>query len=368
MTVLAETIPSTLGGAPAGWLSQWGPPALVFVIAALAFFLIARLWTRKPDRKDVRLKEIRPGELEAEPSEEGLFAALAPALAVQIPETEKERRDFQLLLRQAGLYNPRARVTIYALRFVLLVTPLLAAGIWVVWANDPAMTWKILGGGLLAAAILSIVPRLYVWFRRRRRLQRIRAGLPDTIDMLSMCSSGGLGLSESLEHVAGQMAAYPELAQELLILKRQAEISSLKQALADFSQRVDLAEARQLAALLTRGSRLGTQLAGSLNEQADHLRTARRQAATTAANKTPVKLVFPILFCLAPAALLLLLAPAMFDLHDFLFPKPGQAVTAAPGEAFGTGQIISTLDRLNQRAEPVVIGRPGHAGPQPPSY
>ena len=45
-------------------------------------------------------------------------------------------------------------------------------------------------------------------------------------------------------------------------------------------------------------------------EQADHLRTARRQAATTAANKTPVKLVFPILFCMAPAALLLLLGLA----------------------------------------------------------
>lgn len=368
MTVLADTIHSTLGGGSPAWLSQWGPPALVFVIAALAFFLIARLWIRKPDRKDMRLKEMRPEDLEAEASQEGFFASLAPALAVQIPETEKERRDFQLLLRQAGLYNPRARTTIYALRFLLLVTPLLVAGIWVVWANNPALTWKILGGGVLASAALSIVPRLFVWFRRRRRLQRIRGGLPDTIDMLSMCSSGGLGLSESLQHVAGQMAAYPELAQELLILKRQAEVSSLKQALADFSKRVDLPEARQLAALLTRGSRLGTQLAGSLNEQADHLRIARRQAATTAANKTPVKLVFPILFCMAPAALLLLLAPAMFDLHDFLFPTPEQAVTAAPGEAFGTDAILTTLERLNQRAEPVVIGSPGQSGPQPPSY
>ena len=57
-----------------------------------------------------------------------------------------------------------------------------------------------------------------------------------------------------------------------------------------------------------------------------------------------------------------------FDLHDFLFPKPDQAVTAAPGEAFGTEAIFNTLDRLNQRVDPLVIGGPANTGPQPPSY
>jgi len=354
MNQLLDTIITGISSLP-GLLSDWGPSILVFLITTVAFLLIARIWTRKPKPEDIRLRSIRGVDPVEPKTGEGVFGPLTPALAAQIPETKKERRDFQLLLRQAGLYHPATRTTIYALRFVLMLLPLIAAGVWAVMA-DAGQTWKILGVGILTAACLSVIPRLYVFFRRRRRMQQIRGGLADTIDMMSMCTSGGLGLSESLQHVASQLSAYPELAQELLILKRQAEVGSLKQALADFSTRVDLPEARQLAGLLTRGSNLGTELAGSLNDQADHLRTARRQAAITQANKTPVKLVLPVLFCFAPAALILLTGPAILDLHDFLVPSEEVAAEAAPGEVFGTGQIVGTLQNLEQRPQPLVGG------------
>jgi len=159
---------------------------------------------------------------------------------------------------------------------------------------------------------------LYVYFRRRRQMQKIRDGLADVIDMLGMCVSGGLPLSDGLEQVARRMTAYPECANELLLLKRQAELGGIKRALEDFTQRVDLPEASQLASLLLRNTSLGTELVGSLTLQADHLRLARRQAALTEANKTPVKLIFPIMFCFAPAVLLLLTAPAIMQLQDFL--------------------------------------------------
>ena len=361
MKELIDAIGLQSGSPFSAFVSEWGPSFAVFVIAAVAFYLMGRVFTRKPSPEQMRLKRISPDSpLGQMPREEGLIDALAPALAVQLPETEKEQRDFKLLLRQAGLYSPRARVLIYALRFVLLVAPLIVAGVWAVMA-DADQTFAILFGGGITAATLSVVPRLYVYFRRRRRLQRIRAGLPDSIDMLSMCTSGGLGLSESLDHVAGQLSSYPEVAQELMILKKQAEIGSLKQALADFSVRIDLPEARQLAGLLTRGTRLGTQLAGSLNEQADHLRVARRQAATMRANKTPVKLVFPILFCFAPAALILLTAPAVLELRDFL--NPSESTATAPGEGFGTEAIIRTLEDLNQTVNPTVSG-PAPAEPE----
>jgi tight adherence protein C len=354
MNFLFDTLSSIISPLP-GLLSAWWPAIVVFVVAVSAFLLIARIWRRKPSPEEIRLRQIGHRTSDEPETGEGVFGPLTPALAAQIPETKRERRDFQRLLRQAGLYRPSARTTIYALRFVLMLLPLIVAGVWAVMA-EADQTWKILGMGIFAAACFSVVPRLYVFFRRRRRMQRIRHGLADTIDMMSMCTSGGLGLSESLQHVAGQLSAYPELAQELLILKRQAEVGSLKQALADFSARVDLPEVRQLAGLLTRGTQLGTQLASSLNEQADHLRTARRLAATAQANKTPAKLVLPVLFCFAPAALILLTAPAVLDLHDFLVPSEQVAAEAAPGEVFSTGRIVTTLQQLEQPSAPTVVG------------
>lgn len=349
MNHLTDLFHQLTGSTLSTFWSTWGPSIGVFFGSTLAFYVVVRLLTRQPKREEMRLREIRRGGLEEDG--DGPFGPLTEALAAQLPESQKERRDFQLLLRQAGLYSPLVRKSIYAARFVLLIVPLIVAGAWAVMAEADE-TWRILFFGGMAAASLSVVPRLYVFFRRRRRMQRIRRGLPDTIDMLSMCTSGGLGMSESLEHVAGQMAAYPELAQELLILKRQAEVSSLKQALADFTQRVDLPEVRQLVGLLTRGARLGTQLAGSLNEQADHLRVARRQTATAQANKTPVKLVFPILFCFAPAALILLTAPAILELRDFIVPTK----QTTRGEVFGTGQIVEAIQGLEQSVTTPAVG------------
>lgn len=350
MNYLTDLFAQLTGNTLSTFWSAWGPPLGVFFGSTLTCYFIVRLLTRQPKREEVRLREIRAGGLEDDDGD-GSFGPLTEALAAQLPESQKERRDFQLLLRQAGLYSPMARNSIYAARFVLLIVPLIVAGAWAVMAGADE-TWRILFFGGMAAACLSVVPRLYVFFRRRRRMQRIRRGLPDTIDMLSMCTSGGLGMSESLEHVAGQIAAYPELAQELLILKRQAEVSSLKQALADFTQRVDLPEVRQLVGLLTRGTRLGSQLAGSLNEQADHLRVARRQTATAQANKTPVKLVFPILFCFAPAALILLTAPAILELRDFIVPTK----QTTRGEVFGTGEIVEAIQGLDQSVTTATIG------------
>jgi tight adherence protein C len=347
------------GGVLAAFWAEWGTTILVFLASSAAFFIISRLWIRRPSAEERRLRGLASQEPIDKQAGQGIFGPLTPALAAQIPESKKETRDFQILLRQAGIYGPTAQTTIYALRFVFLFVPLVVTGVWAVVA-EPADTWKILAWGILTSAGLSVIPRLYVFFRRRRRMQRIRWGLPDTIDMLSMCTTGGLGLSESLEHVTGQMASYPELAQELTILRRQAEVGSLKQALVDFAARVDLPEVRQLTALLTRGSRLGTQLAGSLNEQADHLRTTRRQVATAQANKTPVKLVFPILFCFAPAALILLTGPALLELHDFLVPRQEVAEEAEPGEAFGTGQIIRAMQDLDQKAQPSAFEEPSN--------
>ena len=184
-------------------MSQWGVPILVFAAVATALYLVGRLITRKPAADETRLRSIRPELPAGVPESQGALGPLTRALAAQIPETQKERRDFRLLLRQAGIYRPGAAATIYALRFVLLLAPLVAAGVWAILA-DESQTWKILVLGGITAGALSVIPRLYVFVRRRRRRARIRSGLPDTIDMMSMCFSGGLGLNESLQHVAGQ--------------------------------------------------------------------------------------------------------------------------------------------------------------------
>lgn len=320
--------------------------AIAFLAVVGAILLLARRLSARSSSVTLRLH--RAGVEPADAESSGLFGDWTDALAAQIPESQRDRHDFRRLLRSAGMYAPHVARSIYALRFVLLVAPLLVAGIAAVLA-DSRYTFRILIVGALTAGGLSVVPRLYVLACKRRRLAAVRRGLPDALDMLSMCLGSGLSLGHSLQHVAQRLTDAPELAEELSILKRQTDVGSLDRALADLSSRVELPEMRQLAALLSRSDRLGTQLSGSLMGQSDQLRVARRQAATLRANQAPVKLVFPLMFCFAPAALIVLCAPAMLELKEFLAPSgDGSAISAAAADGINTSNILQTLDELDQ--------------------
>jgi tight adherence protein C len=276
----------------------------------------------------------------------GVFGPLTEALAAQIPESAKEHAEFGAMLKQAGMYSRTARASVYAYRFLLLAFPLLCAGILAVF-SPPEQAWQFLIGGAILGAVLSIIPRLYVWYCRRTRLADINGGLSDMLDMLSMCLGGGMSISTSLDHVSKNLAGYPALAEELQILRRQTEVGSLRLALADWASRLDTPEVRQVATLLARGEALGTSMSGSLLDQADHFRTARKQLATLQANRMPVLLTFPLLFCFAPAVLIILMAPSMMQLSEFLDPAGGTN-PLANNETISTRRVAESIGGLEQ--------------------
>ncbi len=285
----------------------------------------------------------RPSRVE----DPGVFGSLTQALASQIPESEKEATEFGKLLRQAGLYSPAARSNVYAYRFLLMVFPLVCAGILAV--AEPDNAWKYMIVGAFIAAALSIIPRLYVFMRRTSRLHEIRCGLSDMMDMLSMCLNGGMPLSASLDHVSRNLTHYPALAAEMQIMRRQSDVGSLRSALQDWANRVDLPEVRQVASLLSRGEQLGTGLSNSLMDQADHFRQTRKQLATLQANRMPVFMTLPLLFCFAPAVLILLMSPAFMQLTDFF--TGNNALTDNDQLNLSPAQILESLESLDQDAD-----------------
>ncbi|WP_254511043.1 type II secretion system F family protein [Anatilimnocola floriformis] len=341
------------------WLADQGAPE--WLQSPVAWFGVACLLLAVPVvlRLLFSKKQDATPEQPADPrrSSGGVFGPLTEALASQIPESEKERVEFGQMLRQAGLYSPTARQSIYAYRFILLVFPLFCTGLLAI-ASPPSQTWRILIVGGVITAILSITPRMWVYLRRQKRVAQINAGLADMLDMLGMCLGGGMPLSHSLDHVSKNLTAYPALGEELQIMRRQADVGSLRMALSDWANRIDSPEVRQVATLLTRGDQLGASISGSLLEQADHFRTTRKNLANLQANRLPVFLTFPLLFCFAPAALIILMSPAFMQLSEFFDPQNGKN-PLANNERISTSRIVDTLDSLDQNIETRV--RPGES-------
>ena len=209
---------------------------------------------------------------------------------------------------------------------VLLTATLLAA------IPTPAFgpTVTILGVGLGVTVLLFSLPTLILRNMAESRVQRIRYSLPDAVDMITMCMSGGLPLHHSLARVSQELdSIHPDLACELKIIGRHLEVGSLDGALTKFAGRLDVAEVRSLTVLVGQTEKQGGSVAGAFEEFSDNVRRTQRQRAEEHGSKVVVKMLFPLVFCLAPPVYLLLLAPAVMELRSFMIQenRPGGILT-----------------------------------------
>lgn len=226
---------------------------------------------------------------------------------------------------QAGLRHRAAPATFYAIKVSL------AAGL-------PLAAWLGLHGlsglpkGVPAAVLLLGVALLglwvpEVWLRQRtaRRQRAVFEALPDAIDLLVVCLEAGLGLDAALGRVQRDMRLRsPTLAEELELLSSELRLGRAREAaLRHLAARTGLEEVRLLVATLVQADRFGLGLADALRTHARDLRTRRQRRAEEAAAKIPVKLMFPLIFALFPALMVVLLGPAVIGLMRHVMPLMG---------------------------------------------
>jgi tight adherence protein C len=152
--------------------------------------------------------------------------------------------------------------------------------------------------------------RLVASRRRARRRQQIDAEVPQLLDLLAAGSSAGLAaplaLARSVDGVRGPLAA--ELRGVVDAVDLGARWRDELRALAD---RLDLPDLRTAVAVLTRTETLGASLQEATVELAASVRRERRAAVTERARAAPVKMLFPLVFLVLPAFLLLTVVPVL---------------------------------------------------------
>lgn len=291
-----------------------------FVIATIAILFLGSL---------LRLSSRRVVRPANHPDVRGDWLANA---ALRVPMIKADADRLQQELGRAGYYQPSARRDFQVLRYSAAALAVLVAGFAavVVGPEQQEFVIRIVVIGLILAILCWSVPRLILRSQAQRRVDRIKAALPDALDMIAMCLSGGISLPDAIEHVSREISiAHPELAIELLILRRQSSLSSLEHALREFSTRIGEEEIASMTAIISQGHRLGTDILGAILDFADLMRLKRRQAADTVANKVAVKLLFPLTLCLLPSVLIILWGPAVLELVDFFdtFERPTSIMT-----------------------------------------
>ncbi|GDY11009.1 hypothetical protein LBMAG52_44970 [Planctomycetia bacterium] len=240
-------------------------------------------------------------------------------LAGVVPMPEAEVEALTQDLKRAGFYGNNAVIEFLSTRNFLVLGTLFAGGTLAVLA-DPTTTLprNILLVTAVVTSLAYLIPRNLLRSQANSRLNRILKGLPDALDIIRMCLTGGLPLRDALLRVAGEISVFhPDVSVELEVVRRHAEADSMTKALKEFSRRMNTADVNALANLVTQSERTGTHVAVAVTEFADGIRLQFRQRAEERANKTSVKLLFPVVICLAPPVFILLLGPPVLQLRSF---------------------------------------------------
>ncbi len=170
------------------------------------------------------------------------------------------------------------------------------------------------GPGVLVAPLVAVsayrIPDLVLSGRARRRRQRADRELPLLLDLLAAGSSAGL--SGHLALVRATAVIRGPLREELDRALFAIELGARwRDELLALAERLELPDLRRAVSTLARTDSLGAPLAEQASALAAQVRGARRTAVAERARKAPVKMLFPLVFLVLPAFLLLTVVPVL---------------------------------------------------------
>ena len=163
-----------------------------------------------------------------------------------------------------------------------------------------------LGGG----AAGFFLPDLLLINQGMKRQQDLRRGLADALDMLTVCMEAGQSFDGALLQVARSVEG--PIAGEFARVLSEIQIGNTRgQAFQGMGERTTPPEVRTFVSAIVQADRLGLPIANVLREQAKEMRLVRRQRAEEKAQKVPVKILFPMLFCIFPALMVVVIGPGI---------------------------------------------------------
>lgn len=156
-------------------------------------------------------------------------------------------------------------------------------------------------------------PQLWLQSKISRRQKEVRLGLPDALDLLTICVEAGLGFDAAMAKVAEKWTN--ELSLSFGRVIREIQLGKLRrEAMRDMAERIGISEMTSFVAAVIQSEQLGVSMAKVLRIQSDQMRIKRRQYAEEEAAKAPIKMLIPMGLLIFPSLMIVLLTPAAMKL------------------------------------------------------
>ncbi len=301
------------------------PFAMFLALALLAYAFLSqaeersviRASLRQLDGYDVSETTIRDQELTQSLGQRVILPAAERLLGLGrrfVPADYKQRAHMKLT--RAGKPSDRQLDRFLAIRIVCIaMVPVLAV---------LALFVLPLGGGTARLAVLGLFVGFAVFgpdalLNRKiaERQHAIRVKLPDILDLLTISVEAGLGFEQALDRTVSSVPG--PLSDEFgRMLGEVRAGSSRADALRALDQRTGVDEVRSFVLALLQADTFGVSIGRVLRAQADEMRVKRRQLAQEDAQKAPVKMLIPMVFCIFPSLFVVIIGPAFINISKTL--------------------------------------------------
>jgi tight adherence protein C len=219
-------------------------------------------------------------------------------------------------------YAPRVYTLV---RLVLVIgLPVLVFLMFWLSASSPSVL-KLYVSLVIAAAFGLYMPSLLVQAKADRRQRDLINGFPDALDLMLVCVEAGLGLEAAFARVGMEMTnSHPRLAEQFgaVVLELRAGRSH-EDALRRMADRAGADEIRAFGTLLIQSTKLGSSIAQTLRVYASEMREKRRMRAEEKAHRLPVLISIPLVACMLPTMIGVLMLPAAIRVVRAVLPALG---------------------------------------------
>jgi tight adherence protein C len=248
---------------------------------------------------------------------EGMAHALFRWALEKVPEPKLDTPEVAklgLTLTRAGYSGTRA---LHVFQFIRIASAVaitcsgLFLSIFLGWTGFRSIM-AMIGGAALGAWL----PLFQLGRMAKNRRGEIASQLSNVLDLLVVCVEAGLGINEAIKIVGAELERQGQvIGRELAMVSAELNAGTrLGQSLRHLAVRTNVEDIKPLAATMIQSEQLGSQMGPALRSMSESLRNSRRIRAEEAAQKTTVKILFPLIFFVLPAMMIVIVGPAMIQI------------------------------------------------------
>lgn len=274
------------------------------------------------DTEQARLEQQAAQMMESERKSASttFFEMVLQTLGVDV---EQHKKRLHMKFAQAGIVTEYATINYLAARILGLPLGILLGLMLLAGDFSGVMRFAQYISIFLVVVLAIWGPDIYLRNAKDKRKEKLLISFPDALDLVLVCVESGLALDAALARVCGELErAHPEITREFNRTRMELTLlNSREKALQNLADRTDLVAFRALVASLLQSERFGTSLVDTLRVLSEDYRNTRLMLAEDKAGKLPALITIPLIICMLPALMLILMGPAIISIYDQFFNK-----------------------------------------------